>query len=103
MVLTEKEREQAMAAARASFDRRGGIAAVRAEMNEFHELNMRVVAEFPVLREKYPNHWVCMDKENILVVGHSQEEVLEEIRRRNIDMSRSVVEYIDAEDTVLIL
>lgn len=103
MNLTQEQRDQALAAVHESFQRKGGIAAVRAEMDRFHELNMRVVTEFPALREKYPNQWVCMDMENILVVGSSQEEVLDEIRRRNIDMSGAIVEYIDDEDTIYIL
>ena len=103
MTLTQEQKDQAMAAVRESFRKRGGIAAVRADMEEFHELNMRIVAEFPALREKYPNQWVCMDMEGILVVGPSQEEVLEEVRRRNIDMSGAIVEYIDDEDAILIL
>ena len=103
MTLTQEQKEHAMVAVRESFRKRGGIAAVRADMEEFHELNMRIVAEFPALREKYPNQWVCMDMERILVVGSSQEEVLEEVRRRNIDVSGTIVEYIDDEDAILIL
>ena len=103
MTLTQDQKDQVMAAVSESFRKKGGIAAVRAEMDEFHELNMRVVAEFPALREKYPNRWVCMNMEEVLVVGSSQEEVIEEVRRRNIDMSGAIVEYIDDEDTVLIL
>ncbi len=103
MTLTQDQKDQAMVAVRESFRKRGGIAAVRAEMDQFHDLNMRVVAEFPALRKIYPNQWVCMDMKEILVVGASQEEVLDEVQRRNIDISGAIVEYIDDEDTVLIL
>ena len=71
-------------------------------MHQFHELNMRVIGELPALREKHPNQWVYMYMEGILAVGSSLEEVLEEIRRHNINMSSVIVEYI-ADDTVQIL
>ena len=103
MALTTEEKRQALAATRAAFDRGGGIAVIRAEIDEFHKLNLRVDAEYPHLQDKYPNQWICMGKGGVLATGHSQEEVMETVRRKGISMSEVVFEYISADDTVLIV
>ncbi len=103
MALTEEQKKQALEANRAAIERAGGIAVIRAQMDEFHKLNLRLVAEYPQLRDKYPNQWICMGKNGVLATGRSQEEVMETARRKGISASEVVFEYISPEDTILIV
>ncbi len=103
MALTEEQKKQALEANHAAIERAGGIAVIRAQMDEFHKLNLRVVAEYPQLRDKYPDQWICMGKNGVLATGYSQEEVMETVRQKGINMSEVVFEYISPEDTILIV
>ena len=103
MALTPEQKKQMLEATRAAIDRKGGIAVIRAEMDAFHKLNLRVDAEYPQLRDKYPNQWICMGKDGVLATGHSQEETMETVRRKGISASEVVFEYIDADDTIVIV
>ena len=103
MALTAEQKKQMLEATRAAIDRQGGIEVIRAQMDAFHKLNLRVDAEYPQLRDKYPNQWICMGKNGVLATGHSQEEVLETVRRKGISASEVVFEYISPEDTIQIV
>ena len=103
MALTLEQKKQMLEATRASIEREGGIEVVRAQMDEFHKLNLRVDAEYPQLRDKYPNQWICMGKDGVLATGRSQEEVMETVRRKGVSMSEVVFEYISPDDTILIV
>lgn len=103
MALTEEQKKQVLAATHAAFEREGGIAVIRAQMDAFHKLNLRVDAEYPQLRDKYPDQWICMGQGGVLATGHSQEEVMETARRKGISASEVVFEYISSEDTILIV
>ncbi len=105
MALTPEQKKQMLEASRAAIDRAGGIEVIRAQHDELHKIYLRVDAEYPQLRDKYPNHWICMGKDGVLATGHSQEEVMETVRRKGISASASevVFEYIDAEDTIVIV
>ena len=103
MALTEEQKKQMLEANRAAIEREGGIAVIRAQMDAFHRLNLRVIAEYPQLRDKYPNQWICMGQDGVLTTGHSQKEVMETARRKGISASEVVFEYISAEDAILIV
>ena len=103
MTLTRDQKEQALAATRAAFDRRGGISVIRAEMDEFHKLNLRLAAAYPELQDKHPDQWICMDKEGVVATGGSLEEIMETVHRMNFDMSEVIFEYISADDNVVIV
>ena len=103
MALTLEQKRQMLEANRAAIEREGGIEVIRAQMDEFHKLNLRVDAEYPQLRNKYPDQWICMGKDGLLATGRSQEEVMETVRRKGISMSKVVFEYISPDDTILIV
>ena len=103
MALTLEQKRQMLEANRTAIEREGGIEVIRAQMDEFHKLNLRVDAEYPQLRNKYPDQWICMGQDGLLATGRSQEEVMETVRRKGISMSEVVFEYISPDDTILIV
>ena len=103
MALTEERRKDALNAAIAVFEDMGGGAALRAELDAFHNLRLQVYAKYPQLQREYPNQWIAMNADGALVSGESHDAVMAAIRDRGMCISDVAVEYIDAEGSALIL
>ena len=103
MTLLDERKKDALDAARAALDKRGGVAALRAELDTFHNLYIRLDAEYPKLQEKHPNKWLAMGKDGVLSVGDSHDEAMAAVVDMELDVSEVIVEFISAEDSVLIL
>ena len=93
----------ALDAAVATFQEKGGIATLRAEMDAFHNLRLLLYAEYPQLKRDYPNQWVAINRTGVLASGDSQDEVMKTLRKSNIDTSTVALEYINTENSVFIL
>ena len=103
MALTGEQRKDALNAAIKAFEEMGGGAALRAELDAFHNLRLLLYAKYPQLQREYPNQWVALNADGALVSGESHDAVMAAIRDCGMDMSDVAVEYIDAEGSALIL
>ena len=93
----------ALDAAVATFQEKGGIATLRAEMDAFHNLRLTLYAEYPQLKRDYPNQWVAVNQMGVLAFGDSQDEVMTVLSKSDIDTSDVALEYISTENSVFIL
>ena len=93
----------ALDAAVATFEEKGGIATLRAEMDAFHNLRLLLYTEYPQLKKNYPNQWVAINETGVLASGDSQREVMNALRKSNIDTSDVALEYINTKNSVFIL
>lgn len=103
MALTEERRRDALNAAIAAFEEMGGGAALRAELNAFHNLRLSVHAKYPQLQQEYSNQWIAMNEDGVIAHGESHDAVMAAIRDRGMNISDAALEYIDAEGSALIL
>ncbi len=93
----------ALDAAVATFQEKGGIATLRAEMDAFHNLRLLLYAEYPQLKKDYPNQWVAINEMGVLASGDSQREVMNALSESDIDTSDVALEYINTENSIFIL
>lgn len=103
MALTEQQRKDALDAAIAAFEDMGGSAALRAELDAFHNLRLLVYAKYAQLQREYSNQWIAMNEDGVLASGESHDVVMAAIRDLDMDISDVAFEYIDAEGSALIL
>ena len=103
MALTEEQRREALDAAIIAFEEMGGGAALRAELEAFQNLRLLVYAKYPQLQREYPNQWIAMNEDGVVAFGESHEAVMMAVRDRGMDMSDVALEYIDSEDSALVL
>ena len=84
-------------------DSQGGVGALAAKMDEFREVVDRMRKERARLMEEYPDHWVAMGKDGVVVVGNSLENVLEKADARDMDRGRLVVEFLETDPPLMLL
>ena len=97
------EKSQLMEQAIAMIEERGGVAAMRERMDEFHQCVVRMDNERAALLEKHPDKWVAMGKDGLLAVGSSIDDVLVEIDDRGMRDAEMLIEFLDTNPPVLIL
>ena len=103
MALTDEHRRDALNAAIAAFEDMGGGAALRAELEAFQNLRLLVYAKYPQLQQEYLNQWIAMNEDGVVAFGESHDMVMVAVQERGMDMSYVALEYIDSEDSALVL
>ena len=81
----------------------GGAKALMDEMDEYHQIVVRMREERPSLVERHPDKWVAMGKEGVLAAGDSMDEVLKEVEVRGLHGADVVIEFLDTDPPLLIL
>ena len=103
MPLAENMKSRLLDDACAMIEDMGGVDRLIDDLEEFHELRVRMVKEHSCLIEEHPSKWVAMGKDGVLAVGKSKREVFDEIKSRGIRRSAAVVEFMDTDPADLIL
>ena len=60
-------------------------------------------AKYPQLQQEYPNQWIAMNEDGVVAFGESHDAVMAAVRERGMHMSDVALEYIDSEDSALVL
>ncbi len=81
----------------------GGVRELAAGMREYREIVSRLRAERAALTERYPDKWIAMDRDGVIVVGDSMDEVLDEVESRGLCGGDVAVEFLDTTPPLLIL
>ena len=81
----------------------GGAKALMDEMDEYHQIVVRMRKERPSLVERHPDKWMAMGREGVLAVGDSMDEVLREVEGRGLHGADVVIESLDTDPPLLIL
>ena len=101
--MTEEQRREALDTAIVAFEEMGGGAALRAELEAFQNLRLLVYAKYPQLQQEYPNQWIAMNGDGVVAFGESHDAVMTAVRESGMAMSDVALEYVDSEDSALVL
>ena len=80
----------------------GSLEAFVQSMREYRELRRRLIRETPSLMEQYPDKWVGMGPDDVLVAGDSLEEVLAQLDEKGVRRD-SVIEFLNTNPMRMIL
>ena len=81
----------------------GGVDALVAKMNEFHEVVDLMRKERARLMDEYPDQWVAMGKGGVVVVGNSIDGVLKKADAQGMKRGEVVIEFLETDPPLLIL
>ena len=91
-------------AARKFVDSQGGVSALIASMDAFHEAVVHMRSERSKLMAEHPNRSVAMGRDGVVAVGNSIDDVLAKAEAHGLKGGRSVVtEFLDTDPPGLIL
>ena len=80
------------------------MAAAQLEMMlEYRRLASRMRREIASLTEQYPDQWVAMAVSGELLVADSMDEILAAMDERGMSNENVVIEFLDANPTMMIL
>lgn len=88
---------------RAVIEELGGVRELAAGMREYREIVARMRAERAALTERYPDRWIAMGLDGVIVVGDSMDQVLDEVESRGLCGGDVAVEFLDTTPPLLIL
>lgn len=84
-------------------DSQGGVEGLVEKMNGFHEVVDLMRRERARLMDEYPDQWVAMSKDGVVVAGDSIDCVLKKADARGMKRGELVIEFLDTDPPLLIL
>ena len=81
----------------------GGAQALRDDPNDFRKAVGRLWEERDSLIERHPHKWVSMNKDGVVSIGETIEEVVSATEAKGVSTADVIVEFLDPEPEALIL
>ena len=84
-------------------ERLGGAEALKQSFADFREVTDRFQRDEKVLIEQYPNKWVIVGKDGLIVAVDTLEEAGAFAKKNELETSKFMFQYLDPDPPALIL